>query len=99
MRAARPDSLEIGSARSKALGEGLTGQCYAFPTLTADFEQRTPEAIEVSVREFIRIAQANPHKTFLLTRVGCGIAGYGESVMSGFFSATPSNIIKPEGWV
>lgn len=80
------------------VGEGLTGRCYAFPTLDQDFKKRTKEELEESARKFIETAQANTDKTFLLTKVGIGIAGYAEQDMIALFANTPSNVVKPLGW-
>lgn len=54
---------------------GLTGECYAIPTV--DFEGHM---VIGEIREFIDqftvFAEANPDKIFLVTAIGCGIAGY-----------------------
>lgn len=52
-------------------GAGLQGQAYGIPTMHGG-----PEAIRPYVDEFIRFAQAHPELTFLVTEVGCGIAGF-----------------------
>lgn len=80
------------------VGEGMTGQCYAFPTLNKEMEQRHHLALEESVRKLFHCAVENPEKTFLLTKVGCGIAGYGEQYMISLFRDMPKNVIKPEDW-
>ena len=80
------------------IGEGLTGQCYAFPTLGKKLEERNDEKLTMSVAKLFRVARENPDKEFLLTRVGCGIAGYSEEYMKCLFRKCPENIIKPKGW-
>ena len=82
------------------IGEGLTGQCYALPTLDANLQKRTREDLYESVRQFYLCAQRNPHLIFLLTKVGCGLAGYGEDFMKGLFESMPRlpNVRRPEGW-
>ena len=57
------------------IGEGLTGNCYAFPTLDKDFRRRTINNLWDSVRKLYKCCRENPGKDFMLTRVGCGIAG------------------------
>ena len=52
------------------VGEGLTGQTYALPTMEGK------DALKKAVDHFIACAQAHPELTFLVTAVGCGIAGY-----------------------
>ena len=52
-------------------GEGLQGQSYAIPTM-----QGGVETIKPYVDKFIEFAEENPDKDFLVTRIGCGIAGF-----------------------
>jgi hypothetical protein len=78
-------------------GEGLQGQSYAIPTMNG--QQLFQDAID----RFIGFAIEHPELTFLLTRVGCGIAGYDkQEVIRMFRQATPDgwpvNVIPPEGW-
>ena len=93
------------------VGEGLTGRCYAFPTLQSDawdgnswiglhvnLKKRKHVELYESSSKFIVCAVSNPHLIFLLTKVGCGLAGYTENYMKTFFTDTPTNVIKPEGW-
>lgn len=62
-------------------GEGLQGQSYAIPT-TFD----TVEEIRPYVDNFITFADANPQMTFLVTRIGCGIAGFGDEDIAPLFA-------------
>jgi hypothetical protein len=73
-------------------GEGLTGRSYAFPTLTEDFKHLSHEELLDSVHKLYEIAQNNPDKEFLLTKVGEGIAGYAPEYMKGLFRDLPDNI-------
>lgn len=100
--AAKTARLKFGA--ELGVGEGFTGQCYAFPTLDADsrgglnLRKRSHYDLQRSVDNFIATALRNPNLTFYLTKVGCGLAGYDEEYMKAFFVATPTNVIKPEGW-
>ena len=80
------------------VGEGLTGQCYAFPTLNTDFSKVTNTQLKESRRKLYKTAEDHPNKTFLLTKVGCGIAGFSEEKIKKLFINAPKNIIKPEEW-
>jgi hypothetical protein len=80
------------------VGEGLTGQAYAFPTLTTAFEKVTRASFEVSRDRLFATARAHPDKTFLLTKVGCGIAGFSEDQIRPLFANPPANVILPEDW-
>jgi hypothetical protein len=80
------------------VGEGLSGKTYAFPTLDENLNKRGHKDLMKSVRKLFAVASANPGKTFLLTKVGCGIAGYQEGYMRMLFRVAPDNIIKPANW-
>lgn len=94
--------LHFGALRG--IGEGLFGDSYAFPTLNADsrgglvLEKRSHEELTESVRAFFQVANYNPGMVFLLTKVGCGLAGYSENYMKSLFVDSPPNVVKPKGW-
>lgn len=76
------------------VGEGLTGQCYAFPTLDADMQQYNHVEM-VSIRAaFYRCVRAHPELMFFLTPVGTGIAGYAKEYIEGLFADLPPNVRK-----
>lgn len=52
-------------------GAGLQGQTYGIPTMHGG-----PAEIKPYVDDFIRCAQEHPELTFLVTEIGCGIAGF-----------------------
>ena len=52
-------------------GVGLHGRTYAIPTM-----QGGVETIKPYVDEFIIFAKEHSELTFLVTRIGCGIAGF-----------------------
>lgn len=52
-------------------GAGLQGQTYGIPTMHGG-----PDSIKPYVDEFISFARQHPELTFLVTEVGCGIAGF-----------------------
>ena len=76
-------------------GIGRTGQCYAIPTM-----QGGVETIKPYVDEFIRYAEQHPELLFLVTRIGCGIAGFADEAIAPLFAAACnlSNVALPEGW-
>lgn len=79
------------------IGQGLTGQCYAFPTLGFNLQQLPLYLLEVFRNQLYATARVLPDKTFLLTPVGVGIAGYPKKIIGELFSALPPNI-KKVGW-
>lgn len=85
----------------EGVGEGLTGQCYAFPTLYKSFnygglQQRLKQELEQSVKKFYATARALPEKEFLMTPVGIGIAGYEPEYMKSLFTNPPANVVLPD---
>lgn len=63
-------------------GVGLQGQSYAIPTM-----QGGVETIKPYVDQFIGFAGDNPDKDFLVTRIGCGIAGFSPREIAPLFKA------------
>ena len=88
------------------VGEGLTGNTYAIPTLDKNMEKVTNLKLVRSFIKFIEFAKENDSKKFYLTKVGCGIAGWTiEEVKEILWVAAkacfpecklPSNIVIPE---
>ncbi|MBQ3751752.1 MAG: hypothetical protein II865_10695 [Bacteroidales bacterium] len=76
-------------------GVGLQGQSYGIPTM-----QGGVEIIRPYVDEFIAFAKEHPELTFLVTRIGCGIAGFTDDEISPLFvqAHEVENIVLPEGW-
>ena len=77
------------------VGVGPTGQCYAIPTM-----QGGVETIRPYVDEFIQFAKEHQDLTFLVTRIGCGIAGFTDEEISPLFADAHDveNIVLPPGW-
>ncbi len=80
------------------IGEGLTGQSYAFPTLDGRLRQLPVQDLVASVKRLYACCAAHPNKRFMLTKVGCGLAGYPEATMRGLFREPPHNLVLPEDW-
>lgn len=58
------------------LPEGPSGQTYAIPTIVLEEGKVLAEALQESIERFIDFAAQHPEQTFLLTKIGCGIAGW-----------------------
>lgn len=67
--AARLAHLKFGAIWGQ--GTGLQGNSYAIPTM-----QGGTETIRPYVDEFVQFAKEHPEKTFYVTKIGCGIAGF-----------------------
>ncbi|MCR4853407.1 MAG: hypothetical protein K5893_07445 [Prevotella sp.] len=76
-------------------GVGLQGQSYAIPTM-----QGGVDTIRPYVDEFIRFARKHTELTFLVTRIGCGIAGFSDEDIAPLFKSAHHirNIVLPSGW-
>lgn len=77
-------------------GVGLQGSSYAIPTMHGG-----PEAIKPYVDEFIEFATQHPDMKFLVTPIGCGIAGFVPSDIAPLFKGglDVDNIILPRSFV
>lgn len=77
-------------------GVGLQGQSYAIPTM-----QGCVETIEPYVEEFMDYAFRHRELTFLVTRIGCGIAGFTAQQIAPLFLKVIDleNVILPKDFV
>jgi len=77
-------------------GVGLQGQCYAIPTMHGGVE-----AIKPYVNQFIEFAFAHREYTFLVTKIGCGIAAFTEYEIAPLFAKAIDleNVILPKEFV
>lgn len=83
---------------SDGVGEGLTGKCYAFPTLDSRFKKVTKRKLMISIFKLYICCLEFPKRKFLLTKVGCGIAGFKEDKIKSIFKNYPENLILPSDW-
>ncbi len=79
-------------------GEGPQGNSYAIPTKGEQLQVLPLEVITLYVDEFIAYAGRHPQKTFNVTRIGCGLAGYTDAQIAPMFKGAPINCNLPEGW-
>lgn len=91
---------------------GLQGQSFAIPTLGAKLEQLPEEVLYSNICMFLDFVLNNQDKTFYLTKIGLGIAGYDIEFIKGLFWAAirsfaiepswqviPSNLVIPEDFL
>ena len=74
-------------------GVGLQGQSYAIPTMQGGVNTIAPY-----VNDFIAFAKQHPELTFLVTKIGCGIAGFTSREIAPLFAKAidVKNIHLPE---
>lgn len=76
-------------------GVGMTGRCYAIPTMDGSLD-----IIRGYVDDFTEYARSHPELTFLVTRIGCGIAGWTDEQIAPLFreASTLDNVTLPESF-
>ena len=91
--AARIARLHFGAVMGQ--GIGLQGQSYAIPTM-----QGGVETIRPYVEDFIDFANHHPELHFLVTPIGCGIAGFEAEDIAPLFEKAKGmkNISLPESF-
>lgn len=74
-------------------GNGMQGQSYGIPTMHGGTKD-----IQPYVTEFIQHAKDHPDKKFLVTLIGCGVAGFTPSEIAPLFkdAIDVENIILPK---
>lgn len=79
-------------------GIGLHGQTYAFPTLNPSLDKLSIGGLSASVDHLVATARRNPEFIFLVTEVGCGIAGFTVEEVAPLFApcVDVANIHLPE---
>ena len=79
---------------------GRQGNAYAI--VTKELRNHHPIGlieIAAQIPAFKQHVLDNPQDTFILTKIGCGLAGFHESEIRPLFDGfEPSNLVKPEGW-
>lgn len=73
-------------------GEGLQGQSYGIPTMEGI------DSMKAAIERFILFAKEHRELIFLVTPIGCGIAGYKPEEVAPFFRSAIDleNVYLPE---
>lgn len=79
-------------------GYGLMGQSYGIATKNERIQTLPLDRIQVQVNKFLRFAENNPEKIFLVTQIGCGLAGYSPKDIAPLFKDVPNNVTLPESF-
>ena len=89
-------AMQFGAVSGQA--EGRQGKTYAIPT---DFGLQAQEDLQPYVDRFLQYAQDHPELHFLVTRIGCGVAGYTEEMIAPYFRGALeiANISLPRSFV
>lgn len=78
------------------IGVGPTGRTYAIPTMHGGVDDIRPY-----VDQFAEYAAAHTDKRFLVTRIGCGIAGFADEEIAPLFANAYKlpNVYIPREWL
>lgn len=92
--AARVAYQKFGAQWGK--GVGMQGKSYGIPTMHGGVE-----VIKPYVEDFIEFALSHKEYTFLVTRIGCGIAGFSANEIAPLFAKAinAENILLPMDFV
>lgn len=77
------------------VGEGRTGNAYAIPTKDECLVPRSLKEVRTSVVRFLEYARTHPELQFLVTRIGCGLAGFNPDDIEPMFAGVPENCVMP----
>lgn len=74
-------------------GHGHHGSSYAIDTMSGLSE------LSAEIERFCDYARTRPDLSFLVTEIGCGIAGYSAEQVAPLFSSAPDNVKLPASFV
>lgn len=74
-------------------GSGLQGRSYALNSMSG------LTVLAEETRAFLGFARSHPLLTFLVTEVGCGIAGHTPSEVAPLFASGPPNVRLPQSFL
>ena len=82
------------------MGYGLQGQSFAIPTKDTFIRTLSLDKIEFYIYSFLSEVMEYPDTEFLVTKIGCGLAGYSEEEIANLFKGKfiPENVILPESF-
>lgn len=79
-------------------GEGFAGNSYALPTKGINISFIELDLVKVYVNEFLKFARNNMDKTFKVTQVGCGLAGFTKEEIAPLFKDATTNCFFDTQW-
>jgi hypothetical protein len=82
-------------------GTGLCGRTYALPTKDAHLRPLPLGTIDLYIGQLVDCARSHPELQFLVTAIGCGLAGFTpQQIAPLFLSRTlPGNISLPRSFI
>lgn len=82
-------------------GMGRMGRSYGIATKDERLQVLSLEKIGVQVARFLRYAMGRLGERFLVTEIGCGLAGYSPRQIGPLFTTheVPGNVVLPESFL
>lgn len=79
----------------------LQGNSYGISTKNKYLEVLPIDVISLKINRFIVLAKSKPNKTFLVTKIGCGLAGYKPKDIAPMFKEclTMENVYLPLSFI
>lgn len=74
-------------------GHGLHGRSYAVDTMSG------PEVMREEIAALLEFAAGHPRLVFLVTELGCGIAGYQPADVAPALRGAPANVALPASFL
>lgn len=95
-KGAAKQALKFGAVYGQ--GTGLMGQTYGIATKDKNLKVVRLHVIRYQIYKFLRFAQMHPELKFLVTQIGCGLAGYRPKDIAPLFYShkIPDNVVLPE---
>lgn len=80
-------------------GYGLQGRSFGIPTKDGALNTLPLPKIKEYVNQFIEEAHQNPNIIYLVTPIGCGLAGWKPENIAPLFELAPKNVSLPESFI
>jgi len=96
-KGAAKTALKFGAIYGQ--GTGPMGQSYAIATKDECLCTLDETEIEAQVTKFLDYARQNPDIRFLVTEIGCGLAGYEPKDIAPMFRGKPPNVVLPASFI
>ena len=77
-------------------GVGRQGNSYAIPTKDEKLKVLEISEIEKYIDLFVEYTRENQDLEFIVTPIGCGLAGYSYAEIGPLFEGVPDNVILPD---
>lgn len=81
------------------VGIGIQGRSYGIPTKDGDLVPLSLKVISGYIEDFKEFAKANPGLNFIVTRIGCNLAGYTDREIGPLFRYCTSNVYLPQSFI